>query len=114
VLFRLNGWAFGEDVLRGALHRSRPARATGKRTKDIDRYVGGYASAGFTVRVKRIDDQLVMTNPLNGEDTALHHQRDDDFWVDLGPLKSEVVFLNNERGRPQRVHLALRTLRRVC
>ncbi|AEM85907.1 serine hydrolase [Streptomyces violaceusniger] len=108
------GWAFGEEVLREALGYHRPALPTGPGPAYADRYVGEYASPAFgvTVRAAR-DGRLLITSPLTGRETDLHHQEDDSFWADFGALETEVSFMDFDHGRAGRLHTALRMLRRV-
>lgn len=108
------GWAFGEDVLRGVLGPRRDLPPIGPGPDDVDRYVGEYRSPAFgvTVRTGR-DGRLRITNPLTGHETDLHHQSGDSFWADFGDLVTEVSFVVVDGERAQRVHTALRMLQRA-
>ncbi|MFE2689745.1 serine hydrolase [Streptomyces mirabilis] len=108
------GWAFGVDVLCEALGYHRPALPPGPGPGHTDRYVGEYASPAFgvTVRAAR-DGRLLITSPLTGRETDLHHQQGDCFWADFGALETEVNFMDFDHGRAGRLHTALRMLRRV-
>ncbi|RBM17948.1 hypothetical protein DI005_20685 [Prauserella sp. PE36] len=108
------GWAFGEDVLREALGYHRPALPPGPGPGYVDRYVGEYASPAFGVTVRAAEGgRLLITSPLTGRETDLHHQAGDAFWADFGALETEVSFMDFDHGRADRLHTALRTLRRV-
>jgi CubicO group peptidase (beta-lactamase class C family) len=108
------GWAFGEDVLREALGYHRPALLPGPGPGNVDRYVGEYASPAFGVAVRAArDGRLLITSPLTGRETELHHQEDDCFRADFGALQTEVSFMNFDHGRAGRLHTALRMLHRV-
>jgi CubicO group peptidase (beta-lactamase class C family) len=107
------GWALGEDVLRGALGHRRDLPPIGPGPDDVHPYLGEYRSPAFGVTVRMaLDGRLRITNPLTGGETDLHHQHGDSFWADFGDLVSEVSFLV-DGGRARHVHTALRMLQRA-
>lgn len=79
----------------------------------LGRFAGMYRTPTFSMTVRSGTDGLLVTNPLTGGEVTAHHLDGDVFYADLGELTTPLVFLDPDaQGRPQRLHGALRVLKR--
>jgi CubicO group peptidase (beta-lactamase class C family) len=105
------GMQFGRDLLggarSGALPNSWDAAVPQPLGPRFAAYEGRFRSETLDLSVEYVNDALTITNPFYEMPAKLVHQGGNAFWVDFGPIKSDVVFGPIENGRPSYVHCVL-------